>query len=367
MNEVITLPIPAERLSQIGLTAADEPTVRQLAATLSAGDSNTVLSFGREAHQHTAAFADQLLDEVRNADLDKSGKLLSDVVVAAKSLNLNALSTKRSRLPVIGALIDRFKVSKERVVQQFASTREQIDTLLSEVSHSQAGLGARIQSLDAMHQLVQDEYHDLGLHIAAGELSVAQLAEQQRTLSATSEPASIAELDDLNHRVANIEKRVGDLRVLQQAALQSLPMIRMIQANNAALVDKFHAIRELTVPAWKRQFMLALALNEQKAAAELAGNIDNATNEFLVRNAELLRSNAVATAKSNQRLVIDIETLEKVQKSLISTVEEVIKIHQDGQRDRRQVEGRITTMRHDLVKRLGAPVSDEAGVKRLPH
>ena len=136
-------------------------------------------------------------------------------------------------------------------------------------------------------------------------------------------------------------------------------MIRMIQANNHMLVDKFHTIRELTVPAWKRQFMLALSLNEQQNAVQLADSIDNATNDFLSRNAELLHKNSVETAKANQRLVIDISTLEKVQATLISTVEDVIRIQQEGVRSRHEAEGKLLTMRAELEDRLARRLPDK--------
>jgi uncharacterized protein YaaN involved in tellurite resistance len=127
----------------------------------------------------------------------------------------------------------------------------------------------------------------------------------------------------------------------------------MIQANNQMLVDKFHTIREITVPAWKRQFMLALTLNEQRNAVQLATKIDDTTNDLLKRNAELLHRNSVETAKANQRLVIDVDTLQKVQATLIQTVEDVIKIQREGAAHRKAAEKEIQGMRVDLKKRLG--------------
>ena len=118
------------------------------------------------------------------------------------------------------------------------------------------------------------------------------------------------------------------------------------------LVDKFHTIREITVPAWKRQFMLSLALNEQKNAVELAAHIDNTTNDLLRREAALLHRNSVEAAKANQRLVIDVDTLKEVQNTLIKTVEDVLKIQKDGVEQRKNAEKQIETMRNDLRARL---------------
>ncbi|HCF3826986.1 TPA: toxic anion resistance protein [Pseudomonas aeruginosa] len=136
---------------------------------------------------------------------------------------------------------------------------------------------------------------------------------------------------------------------LQTVAL-NLPAIRIIQANNQMLIDKFYTIRETTVPTWKRQFMLALALNEQRNAVELADTIDDTTNELLRRNAQLLHQNAVATAKANQRLVIDVETLQQCQNLLVQTVGDVIKIQRDGVAERAKAEKTILDMRSGLAK-----------------
>lgn len=167
-----------------------------------------------------------------------------------------------------------------------------------------------------------------------------------------NDPARLQQLSDLDSLVANLDKRIGDLTALQQSAFQTLPTIRMVQANNQMLVDKFHSIREVTVPAWKRQFMLALTLNEQRNAVQLATQIDDTTNDLLKRNAELLHRNSVETAKANQRLVIDVDTLLFAQNTLIKTVEEVVQIQRAGAENRQKAEREIQGMRLDLQKRL---------------
>lgn len=348
-----------EDLKAVGVSQADLPEITELADKIDAQNPSSVAEFGRDVAEHTSRYADSLLEQVRSSDLDEAGKTLNQVVVAAKSLNLSALSKNRSRIPLIGRYIDRMKLSKVRFVSQFNTTKEQVDSLLSSVYDTQSGLGQRITGLDAMFTAVKEEYRLLGLHVAAGRMKLSDLrAEADGARARDLSPAEVQNLNDLENLIANLDKRVGDLQALQHSALQSLPMIRMIQANSQVLVDKFHTIRELTVPAWKRQFMLALSLNEQQNAVQLADSIDNATNEFLRRNAELLHKNSVETAKANQRLVIDVSTLEKVQATLIATVEDVIRIQQEGVRSRREAETRLSSMRNELESKLS---------RRLPN
>lgn len=345
--------LDAQALSTLGLTSEDLPEIRQIADRIETGNPLSVAEFGRDVAEHTSRYADGLLDQIRNRDLETAGEKLTQVVTIARSLNLNALSDRRSKVPVIGRWIDKMKLSANNFMGQFETTKQQIDGLVGEVEFSQKGLRQRNGLLDEMFVSVTAEHRLLGLHIAAGKVRLQELREQAAQMRAQPLfPTGVQQLADLDALVANLDKRIGDLQVLQHSSMQSLPTIRMIQANNQMLVDKFHTIREVTVPAWKRQFMLALTLNEQRNAVQLATTIDDATNDLLRRNADLLHRNSVETARANQRLVIDVDTLKQVQSTLIKTVEDVIKIQQDGVSQRRAAEKQIEAMRTNLQAKL---------------
>ena len=168
-------------------------------------------------------------------------------------------------------------------------------------------------------------------------------------------PKGLREFIDTALRL--IDKRVSDLQVLQHAADQTLPMIRLIQANAIQLIEKFSAVRDITIPMWRNQFAIQLSLADQRNAVELANAIDDASNELMRKNAELVHSTAVGTARANQRSVIDIETLRTVNETLIRTVEEVREIHREGMARRRQLSTELVDMREDLEKRLALPTA----------
>ncbi len=343
-------------------TAATLPTaevsaekVQALVAQLQTGSLAAIHAFGRDIGQHTAQHTDALLAQVKSKDLDVMGARLSEVVVAAKSLNLGALSDARSKVPLLGGLIDKFKLKTTAVAVRFQDVSTQIDNLLNQVQGMQGNLAQRVTQLEQSFESVKQEHALLGAHIAAGEQALAPLQQRlaMETALATNDPVKAQAVQDLRAALASLEKRVADMRMLQHAALQQLPMIRMVQANNRMLIEKFHNIRELTVPAWKRQFMLALSLNEQKNAVELANHIDDATNEFLRENARLLKDNTISTAKANQRLVIDIQTLQDVHESLMTTVQEVVRINQEGVQQRHAATAQLATLRDQLSQRIG--------------
>ncbi len=336
-------------LRELGLVSADMREVRELAGRIDPNVPASISDFGKQVAEHASEYADALLAEIRNKDLDEAGAKLSQVVLIAKALNMNALSDRRSKIPVLGLFIDRLKLSTDKVMGQFESTKQQIDSLVNEVEKTQAGLGKRNATLEKMFAGVKSEYRLLGLHIGAGSVRLTELRHDAIDKRAKAKsPTEIQEVADVDSMITNLDVRVGNLRAMQQSALQTLPQIRVVQTSNQVLVDKFQTIKQITVPAWKRQFMLSLGLNEQKNAVELAQMIDETTNALLRKNAELLHRNSVETAKSNQRLVIDVDTLQHVQDTLIKTVEDVVKIQREGVSKRAAAEKQIGEMRVQL-------------------
>ncbi|MFN9474195.1 toxic anion resistance protein [Acidovorax sp.] len=344
-----TSELATSKLAELGLQASDTAEILSVAQRINLDAPNTIAEFGRDVAEHTSQYADNLLDQVKNGDLDDAGAKLAQVVSVARSLNLGPMSDQRSRIPVIGGLIDKLRLKGGDLVGRFDTTRVQIEKLLTEVQTTQAGLAERNRSLESMYAAVVEEHRILGIHVVAGRIRLKDLSAHSEELRKVvgNDPSKLQHLVDCDALTANLQKRVGDLTVLQQSAFQSLPSIRIIQSNNQLLIDKFHTIREVTVPAWKRQFVLLLSLNEQRNAVDLADTIDNTTNDLLKSNAALLHRNSVETAKANQRLVIDVDTLQKVQNTLIQTVDDVLKIQREGVQKRADASMQIEIMRRD--------------------
>jgi uncharacterized protein YaaN involved in tellurite resistance len=346
--------VDAGTLVALGLSDADRPQIAQVVRTLDDISPGNLHVFGREAAGKSAAFSTQLLDHVRNRDLDASGDKLGEVVRIARSLKLDSLQ-ERSKVPVIGGLIDRMRASKGELVQKFSDTNQQIEQLMRDVGTQQAQMGQRVGEFDRMHAIVRDERQSLGIHIAAGKQRLSELQQELQSLAGLEDPQSRIRRGEIDNAVRLLDKRVGDLTVMQHAADQSLPMIRLIQANAIQLIEKFNTVRDITIPSWKRQFAIQLSLGEQKNAVELSNAIDDATNELMRRNADLMRQTSVDTAKANQRAVIDVATLRHVHEQLIATVEEVRNIHREGMQQRQQAEMELARLREDVQQRLAQP------------
>ncbi|MEY2862540.1 MAG: hypothetical protein RLY58_247 [Pseudomonadota bacterium] len=346
----------ARELAELQLPAHLIGNVRQLVGQLDLVNNPAQVSeLGRQSGSSIAGYADHILQQVKQSDMGEMGDKLGEVVVQAKSLNLSTLSDSRSKVPLFGGLIDKFNNHKEGFVLKFQSVDQHIQKLMKELNTSETTLVTRNQTLEQMFNHTLLEFEQLGVSIVAGKIKLAALEQHiNQRLADTPQPSpqEAQAISDLKQLASRLDKRVGDLNALQMSAMQTLPMIRMIQHNNQTLVEKFHNVRELTLPAWKRQFMLAVSLIEQKKAADLAQTIDDSTNEFLRKNAELLKQTSISTARINQRAVIDVETLEQVQRTLISTIEEVQDIHRKGFDSRRDAEVRIRGLQQELKNRL---------------
>ena len=348
-TEVIEHKFQQLNLQEIGLQQDDFNAVLAARKELAEINHNAVAEYGKNIATQTSGYTDELLNLVQNKDLDETGQKLNQVVQVAQQLNTSSILNKKKNSGFFGGLMSKIKGAKNNIDMHFNTTKEQIDTLVKEIEKSQSGLKARVDTLDRMFHGVQSEYKQLGVYIAAGKLKQDEIQQEILTLTSQAQDQTTTQrVYDLNHLANNLEKRVSDLQVLQQSAMQTLPMIRIIQSNNLMLVDKFYAIKNITLPAWKNQISLAISLNEQKNSVQLANTIDDATNDLLKRNADLLHQNSVDTAKANQRSVIDIETLEHVQNTLIKTVNDVIQIQKEGMRKRAEATTRLRSLQDNL-------------------
>jgi len=336
-------------LKELGLQPHDFAEVMDAHKELAEISTTVVAEYGKNIANKTSTYTDELLDLVQNKDLDATGQKLNQVVQVAQQLNTSSILNKSKSSGFFGGLLSKFKSAKQSFDQHFNTTKEQIDALVKEIENSQSGLKSRVGTLDKMFDAVQEEYKQLGVYIAAGQLKQQDIQQQIATLAnQEQDQQTTQQIYDLNHLANNLEKRVSDLQVLQQSAMQTLPMIRIIQSNNLMLVDKFYAIKNITLPAWKNQISLAISLQEQKNSVQLAKAIDDTTNDLLRRNAELLHQNSVDTAKANQRSVIDVETLEHVQNTLIKTVNDVIQIQKEGMQKRAEATTRLRALQESL-------------------
>lgn len=228
-----------ESHTHLELSEVDINKVDELVSRISDTDPNTVVEFGRDVTTLTEGCSDEMLAHATPEDLEHMGKKLTEVVVIAKTLNCQGFDSK-STVPVIGSLINRFRLTKEKYVAQFMTTKEQMEAIVEEVVETNGKLSQRNVELEKMYNAVRAEYHLLELHIVAGKKKLGQLHQsisERSNLVSNGDETQL--LNDMHNQANFLEKRVQDLLALQQLALLTLPSIRLIQSNNSMLSDKF--------------------------------------------------------------------------------------------------------------------------------
>jgi uncharacterized protein YaaN involved in tellurite resistance len=344
-----------------GLSDADQAKAREIAKAINVADSQSVLGYGSSAQGKIAGFADTILTQIRSKDSGYVGGILSDLVVAVKDVDVGSLkdSGAASRIPLIGGLIDSFK----RFMARYEKLSVQIEKILSELETARMNLLKDITLLDSLHQKSIEYLKELDVYIAAGQIKLAELKskdlpEAQAKAKASSDPLDGQKLQDMVQFIDRFEKKLHDLKLSRMVAIQSVPQIRLIQSNNQVLVEKIQSSIMNTIPLWKNQIVIAITIFRQKKGLEVERKVTDATNELLEKNSQMLKDSTIGVAKENERGIVDLETLKKVNSDLISTIDEVLKIQQEGRQKRSEAEAELARMEAELKQRLQDAGSD---------
>ena len=300
--------------------------------------SNEVSLFGLEIGEKTNTYTKDMLSEVQSNDLESLGNGLTNLVLSTQKHSQTALMfrerNQKSSIPLIGKLIDRYREKKEENKIMFATVKQNIDEMVDNLNVRQQAIIKRNDELENMYNGVLETAQEIGLYIISAQLRLAELKAELVVLSNrnldNSDKFLVQEIYDKNAAINSLEKRIDDMYLLQQAQFLTLPQIRVIQQNNRDLTDKFNVVKSITIPTWKNSYAMAISLQDQQNNIELINQVDDHTNQLLKNLADQLQQNSIATAKANNRNAIDVETIEHVQQKLVETVEEVIKIQQQG-------------------------------------
>lgn len=255
-------------------------------------------------------------------------------------------------------MFGRVSSSLQEVLSKYQKTSVQIDRISLKLEHSKNALISDNKLLEQLYEKNKEYFAALNVYIAAGELKLEELKTKtipelkQQAESSDHNQMAVQEVNDLIQFADRLDKRVHDLLLSRQITIQSAPQIRLIQNTNQALAEKIQSSIVTAIPLWKNQVAIALTLLRQRNAVDAQQKVSDTTNELLLKNAELLKTNTIETARANERGLVDIDTLKKVQESLISTLEETLTIQEEGRIKRRQAEEELMMMEGDLKQKL---------------
>ncbi|MBR2773796.1 MAG: toxic anion resistance protein [Selenomonadaceae bacterium] len=317
-------------------------------------DSSTPLSFGAPAQKEIAQFSDSILAKVRSKDAGEVGVLLNDLVGKVKGFDVTKKNDSFfSNLPIIGSLISK----ADDMMQGYEKLSVQVDKIQSGLENSKTKMMEDVVMFDTLYQKNLDYFKDLQLYIRAGEekldeMRTVTLPKLREQAAASGDPMAVQVVNDFEQSVDRFEKKVHDLKLSKTLAIQTAPQIRLIQNNDKVLIDRVQSAIYHTIPLWKNQMVIALGLHHQKETIELQRAVSDATNDLLKRNAEMLKQNSIDTAKANERGIVDIDTVKKVNEDLISTIEETLRIQSEGRQKRQAAEKELIAIEGRLKDAL---------------
>lgn len=333
----------------------DKKKIETISQQIKPLDHDGLLQFGTNLQQSMSQFSHQMLDEVQSKDMGPVGDSLNQLMGKLKSVNPNDLDpNKQSKLKRI---FRRTKASINEVFSRMQSVSSQINRITIQLDKHKGNLTKDVELLDGLYDQNKKYFDDVTLYIAAAQRKKQQI--QSETIPELQEKAhnsgnqmDIQAVADMEQFVDRLDKRIYDLQLSRQIAIQTAPQIRMIQNVNQALAEKIQSSILTSIPLWKNQMAIALTLMRQRNAVSAQRAVTDTTNDLLTQNASMLKQNAIETATENERGIVDIETLKTTQNDIIETIEQTLQIQQDGRQKRQAAEKELNGLENDLKQHL---------------
>ena len=336
------------------LSPAELAKVQSIKDGINFMDSSMPLSFGAPAQKEIAQFSDSILAKVRAKDSGEVGVLLNDLVGKVKGFDVTKKNDSfLSKVPFFGSLVNK----AEDIMQGYEKLSTQVEKIQAGLENSKVKMLEDVVMFDTLYQKNLSYFKDLQLYIRAGEekldeMRTITLPKLRAQASESGDPMAVQVVSDFEQSVDRFEKKIHDLKISKTLAIQTAPQIRLIQNNDRVLIDRVQSAIYHTIPLWKNQMVIALGLTRQKEVIELQRAVTDATNDLLKRNAEMLKQNSIDTAKANERGIVDIETVKKVNEDLISTIEETLRIQHEGRQKRQAAEKELLAIEGRLKDTL---------------
>ncbi|HRX15954.1 MAG TPA: toxic anion resistance protein [Spirochaetota bacterium] len=347
---------PRELIDRSKFLPEDLAKIEEIKKGFNIDNSDEVIGYGVGAQREISDFSDTILDQVRSKDSGFVGEVLTDLMVTVKDIDVDSLSTKgsfMSSLPIIGDMMDKAK----RFIARYDKLSVQIEKIIEELEKARMNLLKDITLLDNLYEKNLSYLKNLDLYIAAGEdkieeLNTTVLPQYKQKADQTNDPADAQRYHDLAQLINRFEKKLHDLKLSRMISIQTAPQVRLIQNGDQVLVEKIQSSILNTIPLWKNQIVIAITLFRQDKALKLQKEISETTNNLLKKNSEMLKDGTIEVAKESERGIVEIETLKKVNNDLLSTIEETIKIQQEGKTKRKNAEVELIKLESELKTKL---------------
>ena len=338
------------KIDESMLTEAERKAVEEFARKIDIMDSNMILQYGAAAQKNIASFSENALNGVRTKDLGEVGDALSDLVVELKNFGVE------EKKGILG-FFQKKRNELEAMKASYSKAEANVDKIVDVLEGHQVTLMKDIAMLDQMYDLNTKYYKELTMYILAGKKRLeAVRANELEALRKKAEETGTQEdaqaYNDMANLCTRFEKKLHDLELTRMISVQMGPQTRLIQNNDALMLEKIQSSLVNTIPLWKSQMVLALGLEHSRQATAAQSAVTNMTNDLLKKNADMLKMGTIETAKEAERSVVDIQTLQHTNQQLISTLDEVMNIQKEGAAKRKEAELELGRIEGELKQKL---------------
>ena len=346
-----TAPVQAEPMDDSILSDEEKKQVEEFASKIDLGNSAGILQYGAGTQQKMADFSEKALERVKTKDLGEVGGLISGLVSELKSFDAEEEEK---------GLFGFFKKQGNKLTNlknRYDKAEVNVDKIVDMLETHQVTLMKDIDMLDKMYEVNLMYYKELTMYILAGrkrleEVRKGELAELIEKAQKSQLPEDAQAAKDLESQCDRFEKKLHDLELTRMISIQTAPQIRMVQSSDTMMAEKIQSTIVNTIPLWKSQMVIALGVEHSTEAAKAQRAVSDMTNELLKKNAEKLKTATIETAKESERGIVDMETLKATNESLISTLDEVMKIQIEGRAKRAAAENELRSMESQLKDKL---------------
>ncbi|MET1054745.1 MAG: toxic anion resistance protein [Pedobacter sp.] len=351
-----SIPAKLDKEGNVDLTSLSPQEISKytdLNKSLQPSDVNSILNYGADAQNSMEKYSNEFLASVRTYNSGDVGVLINELLTELNYIDVSELEQSGfksfiSKIPFLKNLV----VDVKKLFQKYDVVVNNIDKITNKIKAGRLNSLKDNSSLQTMFESNVNYIHQMEELIISGQLKYNELSVKLAEMEGRPADFEDYEIADLRDFVSRLDKRLADMKIVRFIMMQSLAQIRLVQNNNTSIAEKAQSIISTTIPVWKNQLTIAVALQRQKANVEMQKKVSDTTNTILQKNADMLKQNSIDVAKENEKTVVSLETLKMTTASLISTLDEVKKIHEEGEKSRRVLDTELKNLETELKKNV---------------
>ena len=333
------------------LSQEEKDAIEEFNKKINVEDATQILQYGAKAQTKISQFSDSVLEDVKTRSTGEVGDLLADLVGEIKSFDSDIANTNKTGL---GKLFTSVKKQLEKLIAGYEKIEVNIDKIEASLEKHRLQMLKDITIFDTMYEKNLEYFKELSLYIIAGEKKIEELRnvtlpELQKKAQESGEQLDAQKVNDMENMINRFEKKIYDLKTTRIISIQMAPQIRLLQNNEAELVEKIQGSLTNTIPLWKNQMVLALGINNAKQAIGAQKAVTDLTNSMLQKNSEILKQGSIEIAEESERAIVDVATLQKTNKDIIDTLDQ---IHENGRAKRQEAEVELANIEKELKEKM---------------